>query len=228
MSGIFYLKNINLVILFSGNGSNMQNIIEVLREKKFSEISKTSKKQIFSIHFPACITNNPCAYGITRCKELKIPCYVLPHTDFSSREEFDKALIKLIQPYRPKLVVLAGFMRVLSPIFVSTFKTLNIHPSLLPKHKGVNAIKNSFMSNNKNGGVSVHLVDNNLDNGQIISQVSLPKILNESLECFTQRIHDLEYELYPEAILKFLKLSRLKNPPTNIQKGILEEGYLNG
>lgn len=198
------MKKINLIILFSGNGSNMQNIAEFFHEKEFIG---TIQNETFSIQIPACITNNPLAYGITRCKELKIPCHVLPHTNFSNREEFDKALIKCIQPYSPKLVVLAGFMRILSPIFVRAFKTLNIHPSLLPKHKGASAIKDSFMSNDTNGGVSAHLVDNNLDSGQIILQESIPKILNESLEDFTQRIHRLEYDLYPRAILKVLELS---------------------
>lgn len=198
------MKKINLIILFSGNGSNMQNIAEFFHKKKFIGIIQN---ETFSIQISACITNNPLAYGITRCKELKIPCHVLPHTDFSNREEFDKALIKYIQPYHPKLVVLAGFMRILSPIFVCTFRTLNIHPSLLPKHKGASAIKDSFMSDDTNGGVSVHFVDDNLDSGQIILQEPIPKIPNESLEDFAQRIHHLEYDLYPRAILKVLELS---------------------
>ncbi|PAF42331.1 phosphoribosylglycinamide formyltransferase [Helicobacter sp. 11S03491-1] len=186
----------------------MQNIVETLRNKVFFNNLDLENKDEIEIAFPFCITNNPNAYGISRCKELGIECKVLSHKDFSGREEFDRALLKLIAGTQVELVILSGFMRVLSPIFTSNLKSINIHPSLLPKYKGIKAIQESYQSDDNHGGVSVHWVNDVLDGGEIILQDCIPKISGESLEGFQKRIHHLEYKLYPKAILKALNLTQ--------------------
>lgn len=203
------MKNINLVILFSGNGSNMENLISHLNHQEFF-IQNTQERA--KIHIVCAITNNPNAYGISRCESLGINCEILSHKEFDSREKFDEALLELITKYRPDAVILAGFMRILSPVFTTAIKSINIHPSLLPKHKGANAIKDTYESDDEFGGVSVHWVNEMLDGGEIILQDYIPKITGESLEEFENRIHQLEYRLYPAAILKALNLTQaIKN-----------------
>ncbi|MDO7253557.1 phosphoribosylglycinamide formyltransferase [Helicobacter cappadocius] len=200
------MKNINLVILFSGNGSNMENLINSLHSQEYF-LKDTQEKA--KIQISCAVTNNPNAYGISRCEALGINCEILPHKDFDCREDFDVALIDLLKNYQPDAVILAGFMRILSPIFTSTIRSINIHPSLLPKHKGSNAIKDTYESDDEFGGVSVHWVNEILDGGEIILQDYIPKIAGESLEEFENRIHQLEYALYPNAILKALNLTQV-------------------
>ncbi|PAF48766.1 phosphoribosylglycinamide formyltransferase [Helicobacter sp. 12S02232-10] len=186
----------------------MQNIIQSFHNKEFVQ---DSKKNVIT-NITSCVSNNPDAYGVFRCRELGIKCEILPHKDFKNREEFDKALLGLVQRYSPDLVILAGFMRILTPVFTSQIKCINIHPSLLPQHKGANAIKDTYDSDDEQGGVSVHWVNDVLDGGEIILQDSIPKISGESFESFEKRIHSLEYSLYPQAILQVLNLtSVIKN-----------------
>ena len=190
-----------IVILFSGEGKNLHNIIKKLHPHKCEVV--------------CAITNKADAKGL---KELhvNVKSEVLEHTKFSSREEYDKALVTLIQSYKPDLVVLAGFMRILTPIFTQNIKAINLHPSLLPKHKGANAIQESFESSDggfytkginssdKEGGISVHWVSEKLDSGEIIAQKSFTKSEDETLESFTCKIKELEYQLLPETITKIL------------------------
>lgn len=201
---------IQCAILFSGNGSNMQNLIESLHNQTFTH-SRTHKE--CSLHIALTLCNNPNAYGITRTKNLHTPCVVLPHRDYDSREDFDKQMIATLRSYKIEYVILAGFMRILTPLFTNTFRTINIHPSFLPEHKGANAIKDSFYAPQNYGGVSVHWVNEELDGGEIILQEKLEKIPNESLEGFESRIHALEYTLYPKAILKALHLLPQESSP---------------
>ncbi|MCE3036259.1 phosphoribosylglycinamide formyltransferase [Helicobacter sp. faydin-H20] len=190
-------RKIKIAILFSGNGSNMQNIIETFHQKK---IIYENKEYFFEIK--GCICNQKDAFGITRARNLEIPCLLLPHQDFTDRISFDLALEKEIKKMDVDLVVLAGFMRILSKKFCDSFKIINIHPSLLPKYKGANAIVESFESGDEEVGVSVHWVNEELDGGAIILQKSFLRIPEDSLEVFSQKIHALEYEIYPEAIKK--------------------------
>ncbi|PAF51569.1 phosphoribosylglycinamide formyltransferase [Helicobacter sp. 13S00477-4] len=180
----------------------MQNIIHNLHNKYF--IRGVCEK--VCIEIVACITNNPDAYGISRCKDLNIKCEVLSHKDFRVREDFDRELTKLILSYSPDLTVLAGFMRVLSLIFTSKIKAINIHPSLLPKYKGANGIRDTYDSGDEFGGVTVHWVNEGIDDGEIILQESIFRLEAESFISFETRIHQLEYILYPKAILKALDL----------------------
>ncbi|WP_345993251.1 phosphoribosylglycinamide formyltransferase [Sulfurimonas sp. HSL-1716] len=176
-----------IVVLFSGEGKNLHNIIDKLH-KNVCEVS-------------CAITNKADALGL---KGLQIKSEILEHTKFSSREEYDHELVKLIKSYKPDLVVLAGFMRILTPVFTQNIRSINLHPSLLPKHKGANAIEESFYSSDKEAGVSVHWVSEELDGGEIISQSRFLKSEDETMESFKTKIKELEYELLPRTISEIL------------------------
>jgi len=179
-----------IVILFSGNWFNAQNIVQTLHQKEC---------------FVACgITNNRDAKGLEKLQTLGVKTELLEHTNFDSREAFDAELVKIIDAYKPDLVVLSGFMRILSEVFTNSVRAINIHPSLLPKFKGAQAIERSFESLDKECGVSVHWVSSELDGGELIMQKSFFKQTNESLESFSAKIKQIEYEIMPEAILKVL------------------------
>ena len=184
-----------IVVLFSGEGTNLENIIKKLHKK-----SLNSK----SYEVVAGITNKKDAGGIRICKKHNIPVDLIEHKDFNSRVEFDKKLVEIIKRYEPDLTVLAGFMRILTPVFTQNIKAINLHPSLLPLFKGANAIEKSFYSPMKVGGVSVHYVSDELDGGEIIMQECFNKEDSETLESFTEKIHELEYKLLPQVIIKIL------------------------
>lgn len=186
----------SIVILFSGEGTNLENIIRELHGKEFGTLQ---------IHVACAITNKPKANGIKRAQKYGIPVEVLDHKKFGSRESFDAELVSLIQKYNPDLTVLAGFMRILSPVFTSKINSINIHPSLLPLYKGGTAMKDSFESTMKVAGITVHWVNEELDSGEIIDQESLKKSDSETFDSFCERMHAVEYELYPKAIVKILK-----------------------
>jgi len=180
-----------IIILFSGEGSNLQNIIEQLHLKHCEVV--------------AVITNRPQAGGIVKAKNLNVHVSVIDHTHFENREAFDTVLVEHINAYDADLVVMAGFMRILTPIFTLHVKAINLHPSLLPKHKGSKAIERSFESDDKEGGVSIHWVSGELDGGAIIAQHSFKKSKDETLESFTCKIQEIEHALLPETIIELLK-----------------------
>ena len=181
----------NIVILFSGEGSNLLNIIETLHGQELNVV--------------AAITNRPKAGGIAKAKAHQIPVDIIDHTDFSDRESFDQKLLQTIEQYSPDLVVMAGFMRILTPVVTDNIKAINVHPSLLPLFKGGNALERSFQSTEPHGGISIHWVSSELDGGEVIAQDSFVKAEDESLESFTQKIRDLEHKLLPETIVQILK-----------------------
>jgi len=180
-----------IVILFSGTGFNAQNIVKKLHKKECEVVCG--------------ITNKKDAAGITKLNELEIKTEVLEHKDFDSRESFDTELVKIIKSYQADLIVLSGFMRILSDVFTNNIKAINLHPSLLPKFKGSLAIERSFEDLDKECGVSVHHVSGELDGGEIILQKSFLKDENETFESFTDKIKAIEYEIFPQAIVKILK-----------------------
>lgn len=180
-----------IVILFSGEGFNAQNIVKKLHNKECEVVCG--------------ITNKKDAKGLDKLKELSIKTDILEHINFDSREVFDEHLVKLIKSYKPDLVVLSGFMRILSDVFTSNVKAINLHPSLLPKFKGANAIERSFESEDVKCGVSVHYVSNELDGGDIILQKSFIRSERETFDSFTAKIKEIEFELMPKAIIHTLK-----------------------
>jgi phosphoribosylglycinamide formyltransferase-1 len=180
-----------IVILFSGEGLNAQNIVKKLHNKNC---------------IVTCgITNKKDANGIKRLNDLGVKTQILQHVNFNSREEFDAELVKLIKAQEPDLVVLSGFMRILSNVFTSNIKAINLHPSLLPKYKGAKAIEQSYNSNDSTCGVSVHWVSSELDGGKVILQKSFQRSQDDTFESFTQKIKQKEFEIMPEAIIETLK-----------------------
>lgn len=181
-----------MLILFSGEGSNMMQII-----KKVNSYS--------NIEVVATITNNKEAKGIEKLKPFDIPVNIISHKEFNSREEFDQELVNRINYYKPDLVVLAGFMRILTPVFTQNIKAINLHPSMLPLFKGAKAIEQSFEHPELPAGISVHWVSEELDGGSVIAQKELVRIQDEEFESFKNRIHLLEYELLPQTVIDLLQ-----------------------
>ena len=179
----------NIAILFSGNGTNLKYILENLHNK--------------DIRVVLTLTNNPNAKGIKYAKEHNIPLIIENSKNYNNREDFDRKIVNYIKKNNVDLTILAGFMRILTPIFTKEIKAINLHPSLLPLHKGLNAIENSYFDNNKYGGVSVHYVTNKLDSGKIIIQKKISKD-NLTLEEYRINIKKIEKLVLHEAILKII------------------------
>lgn len=180
-----------IVILFSGAGSNLAYLIEHLHRKK--------------LIIAAAITDKPDAGGIAHAKAAGIPVEIIDAKAFESREAFDATLVKTIKRYAPDLTVLAGFMRILTPVFTDTIRAINLHPSLLPRHKGLRAIERSFEDAHTEGGVTVHWVTSELDGGEIIVQKRIAKA-GHDLCSYTRAIKDIEKKALVEAIEKILAL----------------------
>jgi len=184
------------VILFSGEGSNMLQIIKKVHKQTFGDTR---------IEVVATVTNNAEAKGIEKLRPYNIPVNIIDHKDYDSREAFDTDLVNRIDYYKPDLVVLAGFMRILTPVFTQNIKSINLHPSMLPLFKGAKAIEQSYENPDKPAGISVHWVSEELDGGSVIAQQELHRIEGESFESFKNRIHLLEYELLPQTVIDILK-----------------------
>ncbi|BDY13193.1 phosphoribosylglycinamide formyltransferase [Hydrogenimonas cancrithermarum] len=187
---------LNIVVLFSGEGTNLENLIEQFHNIRFGE--KVTKI--------VPITNRPDAGGIRRAERYGIDTIVIDHKRYERRESFDADLVKAIEKFDPSLVVMAGFMRILTPVFTENVEAINLHPSLLPLFKGAHAIEESFSSGMKVGGVTVHRVTPELDNGEILDQACVKIEPGETLETFADKIHQAEYRLLPEVIRRLLNL----------------------
>jgi len=184
---------IRLVVLISGNGSNLQAIIDDITYNGLPA-------QIVAV-----ISNKADAYGLERAKKAGIEQRVLSHKDFSDRSQYDLALKDLIDGYQPDLIILAGFMRILSNEFVEHYlhKMMNIHPSLLPKYKGLNTHQRALDAGDKEHGCSVHFVTPELDDGPVILQATVDIKENDTAESLASRVHEQEHRIYPQAIRMF-------------------------
>ena len=184
---------IRLVVLISGNGSNLQAIIDNIAHKGLPA-------QIVAV-----ISNKADAFGLERAKKAGIEQRVLSAKEFSGREQYDRALKDLIDEYQPDLIILAGFMRILSNEFVHHYlnKMMNIHPSLLPKYKGLNTHQRAIDAGDKKHGCSVHFVTPELDDGPVILQATVEIKDNDTAETLAKRVHEQEHKIYPEAIRMF-------------------------
>ena len=172
----------------------MEVLIQKLHQKTFAD---------FKIEVVAVITNNPQAKGIARAKKHALPVIVIDHREFESREAFDRALVLEIEMLDVDLVVLAGFMRILTAHFTANIRAINVHPSLLPAFKGADALKRSFDGEDSIVGVSVHFVVQEVDGGEIIMQKSFDKS-GMDFERFQEKIHDCEHEIFSKAVVKVL------------------------
>ena len=181
-------KKLDIVVLISGSGSNLQAFIDQADD--------------LNINIKAVISNKADAYGIERAKQANIAALVLPHKNFDSREAFDHALQAEIDKIKPDLIILAGFMRILSAEFVNHFanKILNIHPSLLPKYKGLNTHQRAIEANDRYHGASVHVVTAELDDGPVIIQGRLKISSEDTADTLQQKIHAIEHKIYPQAV----------------------------
>lgn len=183
----------NVVVLISGSGSNLQALIDDSR-------SADNPAKIVAV-----ISNRADAYGLQRATAAGIATQVLDHKQFDGREAFDAAMIQAIDGYNPHLVVLAGFMRILTPSFVQHYsdRLLNIHPSLLPKHKGLHTHQRALEAGDSEHGCSVHFVTAELDGGPVIVQTVMPVHAADTAETLAQRVHEQEHQIYPMAVRWF-------------------------
>jgi len=181
------------VILISGNGSNLQAIIDA---KSCGDLN---------LEIAAVISNVPDAYGLERAKEAGINAHGLDHKSFESRDAFDSELIRTIERYNPQIVVLAGYMRILTDNFVNRYlgRLINIHPSLLPKYPGLNTHKKALESGDSVHGVTVHFVIPELDAGPNIIQALVEIAPDETEASLAQKVHKQEHIIYPIAIKWF-------------------------
>ncbi|SDU85928.1 phosphoribosylglycinamide formyltransferase [Pseudomonas mucidolens] len=183
----------NVVVLLSGTGSNLQALIDSTRTGDSP------------VRVAAVISNRSDAYGLQRAKDAGIDTRTLDHKVFDGREAFDAALIELIDAFDPKLVVLAGFMRILSADFVRHYqgRLLNIHPSLLPKYKGLHTHQRALEAGDTEHGCSVHFVTEELDGGPLVVQAVIPVESADSAHTLAQRVHTQEHRIYPLAVRWF-------------------------
>ncbi|MDT8371195.1 MAG: phosphoribosylglycinamide formyltransferase [Gammaproteobacteria bacterium] len=184
----------NIVILISGRGSNMMSIVEAV------------KNGTLPVTVSAVISNRPDAAGLIYAQNAGINTAVIDHTQFESRELFDQALANEIDTHSPDLVILAGFMRILTTEFVEHFagKLVNIHPSLLPKFKGLHTHQRAIDAGEEEHGASVHIVTPELDDGPVVLQVRVPVLENDTVDSLAARVLEQEHTLYPAAIRKLV------------------------
>ena len=205
-----------VVVLISGNGSNLQALIDYPGR-----------------HYDICcvISNRPDAFGLQRASRAGITTATLDHKEFATREIFDQHLMQLIDGHQPDLVVLAGFMRILSSAFVQHYagKLLNIHPSLLPMYKGTHTHQRFLEAGDKEHGVSVHFVTEELDGGPVILQAVVPVQHDDTRDSLAARVASEEHKIYPEAVNWFaqgrlvltdqgIRLDGHELPATGIQR----------
>ncbi|WP_407331154.1 phosphoribosylglycinamide formyltransferase [Enterovibrio sp. 27052020O] len=175
-----------LVVLVSGNGSNLQAIIDRCHDKN-------------DIHIAAVIANKEDVYGLVRAKDAGIDAVVVASKGITDRSQYDNQLMATIDEYEPDLIVLAGFMRILTPAFVRHYegKMLNIHPSLLPKYPGLNTHQRAIDAGDKEHGTSVHFVTEELDGGPVILQARVPIFEDDNADSVFERIQEQEHRIYP-------------------------------
>ena len=185
----------SLAILISGRGSNMQAFIDACAS---GELDAT---------IGLVISNNPDAAGLERAAAAGIQTCCINHRDFASREAFDAALVERLQQQRVDLVILAGFMRILTPVFIEPFagRLLNIHPSLLPKYPGLNTHQRALDAGDTEAGVTVHFVTPELDGGPPILQASVPVLPDDTADTLAARVIVEEHVIYPMAARWYLE-----------------------
>ncbi len=178
-----------IVVLISGSGSNLQAILDLCKDNYHADVV-------------AVISNRPGVKGLERARKAGVQALTLDHTHYDTREEFDEALRHLIDAQRPELVVLAGFMRILTPGFVERYlgRMINIHPSLLPKYQGLHTHKRAIEAGDKEHGATVHYVTAELDGGPGILQAKVPILAGDTPEDLAQRVLAQEHLIYPKVI----------------------------
>lgn len=184
-----------IVVLVSGNGSNLQAILDACQQGRING----SVVAVFS--------NKADAYGLERAREAGVPAHALAASQFADREAFDRQLMLEIDAYAPDLVVLAGYMRILSPAFVQRYagRMLNIHPSLLPKYPGLHTHRQAIENGDDEHGTSVHFVTEELDGGPVILQAKVPVFSEDTEADVTARVQHQEHAIYPLVVSWFIE-----------------------
>lgn len=184
----------SVVVLISGRGSNLSAILAHAQSSGEFKVS-------------AVISNRPGALGLELAQSYGVPTEVLDHKQFGSREAFDRALAERIDAHTPQLVVLAGFMRILTEGFVQHFagRLVNIHPSLLPAFPGLNTHQQALDAGVRVHGVTVHLVTPQLDHGPVLDQAVVPVWPDDTADSLAERVLALEHQIYPRAIAAWLR-----------------------
>ena len=200
---------INIAILASGNGSNFEAIAKAVKSKKLK-----------GVKIKLLITDKKGSFVRKRASRFNIPDIFINPKSYKSRASFDKAIIKILEKEKIQLVVLAGYMRILSPYFVKTYKNkiINIHPALLPSFKGTGSIKRAYDYGCKITGITVHFVDENVDHGPIILQEAVEIKKGLKLSTLEAKIHKIEHKLYPQAINLFAQ-KKLKVKKRHVKVG---------
>jgi phosphoribosylglycinamide formyltransferase-1 len=186
-------KKLKVGVLASGNGSNLQAIID------------GRERGELSAEVACVITNKANAFALERARNHGIPAIHLNHKDFSGREAYDAAVVAEFQAHGVELVVMAGFMRIITRVLLDAFPmaVMNIHPALLPSFPGLDAQKQALEHGAKLTGCTVHFVDEGTDTGPIIIQAAVPVFADDTVETLSRRIHVQEHRIYPEAIKLF-------------------------
>lgn len=185
--------SISVVVLISGGGTNLQAIIDGKQNKQLA------------VNINAVISNRPDVKGLERAKQANIATEVIDHKGYAERTDFDQALMQAIDNYQPDLVVLAGFMRILTPEFVNHYlgRLINIHPSLLPKYPGLHTHQRALDAGDNIHGVTVHFVTPELDGGPAIIQAQVPVHSDDNADQLAARVLQQEHIIYPQAIQWF-------------------------
>lgn len=183
-------ERLRIGVLVSGHGSNLQALID------FAKLSKAHFKIV------CVISNNGDGVALKRAKDAGIKNHFINHQAFAKRRDFELQLVEFLQEEKVELVVLAGFLRVLTPTFLSSFsgRIINLHPSLLPHFRGLHAIEQALCAGVDRIGCTVHLVDEGLDTGEIIAQSSCPLFPREKIDSVKEKMHGLEHELLPRIV----------------------------
>lgn len=183
----------SIAVLFSGNGTNMQSVIKHVRQGRIHA------------RIACAISNRSDAYGLTRAKQAGIPAYVVEHGQYPSRQSFEEELIRILESHDVETVVLAGFMRVFSEVFVQRYanRILNIHPSLLPKYPGLETHHRVLAAKDSQHGCSVHFVTEELDEGPLVLQAKVPVFETDDVHSLIRRVLEKEHMVFPLAIRWF-------------------------
>lgn len=183
----------NIVVLISGRGSNFAAIAEAAKNENWAKDG---------VRIACVISNRPEAAGLEKARAYGIPTHVVDHKAFETREAFEDTMMKVIDACHPAVIVLAGFMRILTPHFVDHYegRILNIHPALLPLFKGLDTHQRAIEAGVRIAGCTVHFVSSELDGGAIIGQAVVPVLPTDDADTLAQRVLRLEHVLYPRAV----------------------------
>ena len=205
------MNDFKIAVFISGNGTNLQSLIDT---KYLNNRNSLKISVVFS--------NNEKAFGLKRAKAQNIPYFTLNHKDFDSRENFDEEIINRLNEYDFDLLVLAGYMRILSEKFINSYrnKIINLHPSLLPKYPGLETHKKVIENKDKYHGATVHYVDSGLDTGQVIG-FSKFRVETNNVNLLEEKVHEIEHKLLP------LICSLIKNNYIEFKENVLKiEGHV--